>query len=38
MELNGDTGARKLIKQHEELVKTVAFPGGIIEIDTRTDY
>lgn len=38
MKLKGDTGARKLIKQHKELVATVAFPKGIIDIDTRTDY
>ena len=38
MELKGDTGARKLIKQHEDLVTTVVFPKGIIDIDTRTDY
>ena len=38
MELKGDTGARKLIKQHENLVATVAFPRGIIDIDTTTDY
>ncbi|MDP4264591.1 MAG: nucleotidyltransferase family protein [Bacteroidota bacterium] len=38
MELKGDTGARKLIKQHEDLVTTVAFPKGIIDIDTKKDY
>lgn len=38
MELKGDTGAGKLIKQHEDLVATVAFPKGIIDIDTRKDY
>lgn len=38
MELKGDTGARKLIKQHEELVATVPFPEGIIDIDTKDDY
>jgi len=38
MELKGDTGARKLIKHHEDLVTSVPFPEGIIDIDTRTDY
>jgi molybdenum cofactor cytidylyltransferase len=38
MELKGDTGARKLIKQHEDLVATVPFPEGIIDIDTISDY
>lgn len=38
MKLEGDTGARKLIKEHKEQVTTVAFPKGIIDIDTRTDY
>ena len=38
MKLKGDTGARKLIKLHEDLVKTVAFPKGAIDINTKTDY
>ncbi|MEP6951328.1 MAG: nucleotidyltransferase family protein [Ginsengibacter sp.] len=38
LELGGDTGARKLINQHKELVATVPFPEGIIDIDTRADY
>lgn len=38
MKLKGDTGARKLIRDHEYLVKTVAFPKGIIDIDTKADY
>jgi molybdenum cofactor cytidylyltransferase len=38
MELKGDTGARKLIKRHKDLVTTVAFPNGIIDIDTAADY
>lgn len=38
MELKGDTGAGKLIKLHEGLVATVAFPKGIIDIDTKKDY
>ena len=38
MNLKGDTGARKLIRQDESLVTTVAFPKGIIDIDTKADY
>lgn len=38
MDLKGDTGARKLMRQHESLVATVAFPKGIIDIDTKADY
>lgn len=38
MELKGDTGARKLIKQHEDQVAKVAFPKGIIDIDTKKNY
>lgn len=38
MELKGDTGARKLIKQHEDRVTSVAFAEGIIDIDTKKDY
>jgi len=38
MNLKGDTGARKLIRQDESLVTTVAFPKGMIDIDTKADY
>jgi molybdenum cofactor cytidylyltransferase len=38
MDLKGDTGAKKLIRQHEDLVATVAFPKGSIDIDTINDY
>lgn len=38
MQLKGDSGAKKLIKQHEKLVAPVAFPKGIIDIDTAADY
>lgn len=38
MELTGDTGARKLIRQHEGQVAKVAFPKGRIDIDTKRDY
>lgn len=38
LELKGDTGARKLIKQHEADVAVVDFPEGAIDIDTKKDY
>ncbi|MDP4285363.1 MAG: nucleotidyltransferase family protein [Bacteroidota bacterium] len=37
-ELEGDTGARKLIQKNEGKVTTVVFPKGVIDIDTITDY
>jgi molybdenum cofactor cytidylyltransferase len=36
--LQGDTGAKSIIKQYIEMVETVAFPLGIIDIDTASDY
>ena len=38
LELKGDTGARKLIKQREPDVAVVDFPQGAIDIDTKNDY
>lgn len=38
LELEGDTGARKLIKQRELDVAVVDFPQGAIDIDTKNDY
>lgn len=38
MELKGEAGARKLIKRHENLVASVPFPKGIVDIDTMADY
>ena len=38
MELKGDSGARKLIKEHGDMVASVDFPKGIIDIDTKKDY
>jgi len=38
MELTGDTGARKLIKQNSEKASSVPFPKGAIDIDTLEDY
>jgi len=35
--LFGDSGAKKLINKHPELVDKVAFPEGIIDIDTEED-
>lgn len=38
LEIKGDTGARKLIKQYAEEVSTIPFPEGSIDIDTPSDY
>ncbi len=38
MELKGDTGARKIIKEHAEEVELVPFPQGEKDIDTIADY
>ena len=38
MKLSGDTGARKLIKKNTDVVATVAFFKGNIDIDTKEDY
>lgn len=38
LDLKGDTGARKLIKQQEQDVAVVEFPQGAIDIDTKNDY
>ena len=38
MELVGDKGARKIIADNPEKVALVSFPGGIIDIDTVSDY
>lgn len=38
MELKGDAGAGKLIRQHEDQVSSIPFPKGIIDIDTQKDY
>lgn len=37
MNLNGDTGAKKIIQQHPESVTTVPFPEGNLDIDTKDD-
>ena len=36
--LQGDTGAKSVIRQYIELVEAVAFPLGHIDIDTASDY
>lgn len=36
--LTGETGAKKIIKEHSDDVVTVDFPGGIIDVDTIEDY
>lgn len=38
MKLSGDAGARKLIEQNPDMVATVAFLKGNIDIDTKEDY
>jgi molybdenum cofactor cytidylyltransferase len=38
MQLQGDTGARKVIQQHINEVATVPFLKGKIDIDTAEDY
>jgi len=37
-ELKGDTGAKKIIKQYSDVVSTVSFLMGGIDIDTLDDY
>ncbi|HEY9000528.1 MAG TPA: nucleotidyltransferase family protein [Mucilaginibacter sp.] len=37
-ELKGDTGAKKIMMQHSDLLATVSFPQGSIDIDTIDDY
>ena len=38
LELQGDTGAKKIIQQYEHEVETIPFPKGEIDIDTQRDY
>lgn len=38
MALKGDTGAKKIMMQHNDLLVTVPFPKGSIDIDTIDDY
>ncbi|MGN6638097.1 MAG: nucleotidyltransferase family protein, partial [Mucilaginibacter sp.] len=38
MDLEGDSGARKIIQQYADAVEAVPFPEGSIDIDTTDDY
>jgi molybdenum cofactor cytidylyltransferase len=38
MQLKGDTGARKIIQQHNADVAMISFPQGKIDIDSIEDY
>ena len=38
LDLQGDTGARKLIQQHTDEVAAVPFPKGEFDIDTVVEY
>ena len=38
MELQGDTGAKRIMMQHNDLLATIPFPQGRIDIDTIDDY
>ena len=38
MQLEGDSGARKIITQHPDEVASISFPEGNIDIDTQADY
>lgn len=38
MKLNGDEGAKKILRSNIADVVTIEFPGGTIDIDTPNDY
>ncbi|MDO3627835.1 nucleotidyltransferase family protein [Mucilaginibacter sp. BT774] len=38
MNLKGDTGAKKIMMQNTDLLATISFPQGSIDIDTIDDY
>jgi molybdenum cofactor cytidylyltransferase len=38
MNLQGDTGARKMIEKNKNLAASVPFPEGNVDIDTKEDY
>jgi molybdenum cofactor cytidylyltransferase len=38
LDLEGDTGAKKIVQQHSEHVYPVPFPMGHIDIDTAEEY
>ncbi|HTE02253.1 MAG TPA: nucleotidyltransferase family protein [Mucilaginibacter sp.] len=37
-ELEGDSGAKKIMQQHPDIIAVVPFPSGNIDIDTLGDY
>ena len=37
-QLQGDIGARSIIRQHTNLVELIPFPQGSFDIDTEADY
>ena len=37
-ELKGDTGAKKIILNHRDMVAEILFPSASIDIDTVEDY
>jgi molybdenum cofactor cytidylyltransferase len=38
LQLNADAGARKIIQRHLHETHTIAFPKGVIDLDTPDDY
>ncbi|MBD0353367.1 MAG: NTP transferase domain-containing protein, partial [Flavisolibacter sp.] len=38
LQLEGDVGARSVIRQHANEVEIVLFPKGSIDVDTGADY
>jgi molybdenum cofactor cytidylyltransferase len=38
LKLDDQHGAKKIIESNRELVKTIEFPDGMIDIDTKEDY
>ncbi len=38
MNLQGDTGARRMIEKNKNLAASVPFPEGNVDIDTKEDY
>jgi molybdenum cofactor cytidylyltransferase len=38
LQLNGDVGARNVIKQHADAVEVIPFPEGTFDVDTEADY
>lgn len=38
LQLEGDTGARRIVQQHIDDVEVIPFSKGIVDIDTQADY